>query len=281
MPELPDLTIYLERLAKLLAGERLEAIRIANPFVLRSVTPPPSDLVGRRVEEIARLGKRLVIGLEQERFVVCHLMIAGRLHWKRSGQAIPKGRGLAALDFPPGSLLLTEARKKRRASLHLVKGRSELRVFDRGGLEVLGADAAQFATVMRTKNHTLKRALTDPSVLAGIGNAYSDEILHHAGLSPFKQTHALSDDEMERLQHATQAILSEWTDRLRAATGDGFPDKVTAFRAGRRCTAALASLARCARRRFKESFMPKTRPTIARVAKPMGNCSSTVLFPLC
>jgi formamidopyrimidine-DNA glycosylase len=232
MPELPDLTIYQERLAILLVGERLEAIRFGNPFVLRTVTPPVSDLVGRGVEEISRLGKRLIFGLEQERYIVCHLMIAGRFSWKRPGQAIPKGRGLAAFDFAPGTLILTEAGKKRRASLHLVTGRSELRAFDRGGLEVIESDQNGFAAALYAKNHTLKRALTDPSVLAGIGNAYSDEILHRARLSPFKQTQSLDDAEMERLYHATHSILAEWTDRLRAATGDGFPEKVTAFRDG-------------------------------------------------
>ncbi len=232
MPELPDLTIYNERLSSLLEGERLEAIRIANPFVLRSVSPAVSELVGRNVEAVTRLGKRLVIGLAEEHYIVLHLMIAGRLLWKPPGHKLPKGRGLAAFDFSPGTLVLTEAGKKRRASLHLVAGRAALTGFDRGGLEVLQADAAHFATAICAENHTLKRALTDPRVLSGIGNAYSDEILHRARLSPFKQTRSLSEAEVGRLHEATLGVLREWTERLRAEVGDSFPVKVTAFRDG-------------------------------------------------
>jgi formamidopyrimidine-DNA glycosylase len=232
MPELPDIVVYLEALERRILGQPLEAVRLISPFVLRSVEPPVSDIVGRRVTGLSRMGKRLVWALEDERFVVIHLMIAGRLRWAASGARAPGRIGLAAFDFPTGSVLLTEAGSKRRASIHLVRGREALAEFARGGAEPLEIDAAQFAERLRMESHTLKRALTDPRIFSGIGNAYSDEILHRARLSPLQLTRRLSEEDTARLHQATVAVLNEWTDRLRAETGDGFPEKVTAFRPG-------------------------------------------------
>jgi len=233
MPELPDVTIYIEALEARIIGETLDKIRIASPFLLRSVDPPPSAVEGLRVREIRRLGKRIAIGLEDDVWLVFHLMIAGRFAWMAAGAKIsrnPKKRGLAALDFPNGSLILTEAGTKKRASLYVVRGEDALREHDRGGVEPLEVDLASFREALTRRNHTLKRALTSPSLFSGIGNAYSDEILHRARLSPLKWSQRLSDEEIERLYEATRAVLSEWTERLRAETGDGFPKKVTAFR---------------------------------------------------
>jgi formamidopyrimidine-DNA glycosylase len=232
MPELPDIVVYLEALECRILGQPLEAVRVMNPFVLRSVEPPVADVVGRRVIGLRRMGKRLVWELEDERFVVIHLMIAGRLRWAAPGARRPGRLGLAAFDFPGGSVLLTEAGTKRRASIHLVRGREALADFARGGVEPLEIAPAEFAERLRLENHTLKRALTDPRLFSGIGNAYSDEILHRARLSPLQLTRRLSDDEITRLHQATVAVLTEWTDRLRTETGEGFPEKVTAFRSG-------------------------------------------------
>ena len=232
MPELPDVVVYLEALERRILGQPLEAIRLISPFVLRSVDPPVADVLGRRVTGLQRLGKRLVWALEDERFVVIHLMIAGRLRWAAPGGRPPGRIGLAAFDFPSGSVLLTEAGTKRRASLHLVRGREGLAEFARGGLEPLEIGLAEFAERLRLENHTLKRALTDPRLFSGIGNAYSDEILHRAQLSPLQLTGRLGDEEIARVHQATVGVLSEWTDRLRKETGDGFPEKVTAFRSG-------------------------------------------------
>ena len=232
MPELPDVVVYLEALERRILHQPLGAIRLISPFVLRSVDPPVADVVGRRVTGLQRLGKRLVWALEDERFVVIHLMIAGRLRWTAPGGRPPGRIGLAAFDFPSGSVILTEAGTKRRASLHLVRGREGLVDFARGGLEPLEIGLAEFGERLRLENHTLKRALTDPHLFSGIGNAYSDEILHRARLSPLQLTGRLGDDEIARLREATVAVLSEWTDRLRQETGDGFPEKVTAFRSG-------------------------------------------------
>jgi len=230
MPELPDLTIYLEALAARVQGRRLERIVLANPFVLRSVDPPIEAAGGRQVVSLRRVGKRLVIGLEGELFLLIHLMIAGRLRWKARG-AKPAGRiTLAVFEFETGSLHLTEAGSQRRASLHFVHGEEALAGFDAGGLEVLDADLAAFARALKCENHTLKRALTDPRLFSGIGNSYSDEILHRARLSPFKLSGQLEAGEVERLFHATQQVLREWTERLRRETGTDFPEKVTAFR---------------------------------------------------
>jgi formamidopyrimidine-DNA glycosylase len=230
VPELPDVTIYVERLRALTVGKPIEGIRIASMFVLRTVSPAPRELVGARVETVERLGKRIVIGVEGDRWIVIHLMIAGRLRWKERGAKIPGKLGLAAFDFANGTLLFTEASPKKRASLHVVAGRAALAEFDRGGLDVLGSSDAAFAERMRSERHTVKRSLTDPTLFDGIGNAYSDEILHAAKLSPFRMTTAMTDDELARLHAACVRVLVAWTDRFRAEIGDGFPDKVTAFR---------------------------------------------------
>jgi formamidopyrimidine-DNA glycosylase len=237
MPELPDVVVYLEALAPRVLGQPLQRVRLASPFLLRSVTPPLAAVEGHRVIGLRRLGKRLVFALEGELFLVLHLMIAGRLRWKPAGNAgalaaIPGKVGLAAFDFPTGTLLLTEASPKKRAGLHVVAGEAGLSAHDRGGLEVLDATPAAFHAALTAETHTLKRALTDPRILSGIGNAYSDEILHRAQLSPFKRTTDLTAEESAALLAATQAVLVEWTDRLRAETGDRFPEKVTAFRPG-------------------------------------------------
>jgi len=232
MPELPDITVYLERLAPRVLGQPLERLIIRNPFVLRSVSPAPADLAGARVTGLRRLGKRIVLALEGERFVVIHLMIAGRLRWQAAGAKPPGKMALALFEFPTGTLALTEAGTKRRASIHLVAGEAGLAPFMRGGLEVLEADEREFAERLRSESHTLKRALTDPRIFSGIGNAYSDEILHRARLSPLALTRKLDDEAVRRLFEATRATLLDWTDRLRAEVGDGFPDKVTAFREG-------------------------------------------------
>jgi formamidopyrimidine-DNA glycosylase len=229
MPELPDVVLYLEALRPRILGQPLEAARIASPFVVRSVDPPIAAAAGRAVTALRRLGKRIVIGLEPDLFLIIRLMIAGRLRWKRRGAPIPGRIGLAAFDFPNGTLLFTEAGTRRRAALHLVRGPASLADHDRGGVEVLEADAAAFRDALRRENHTLKRALTDPRIVSGIGNAYSDEILHAAKLSPFALTFSSSDAELDRLYGATRATLTAWIERLRAAVGDGFPDKVTAF----------------------------------------------------
>jgi len=232
VPELPDVVVYLERLGPRILGQPLENVRLASPFFLRSVEPPISAAAGRRVTALRRLGKRLVIGLEEELSLVLHLMIAGRLRWRPPRARVPGRLGIAALDFPAGTLLVTEAGTRKRASLHLVQGADALAALDPGGLEVLEADASAFRAALTRESHTLKRALTDPRLLSGIGNAYADEILHRARLSPVRLTRQLGDDEIARLHAAAQATLREWIERLRAEAGDGFPEKVTAFRAG-------------------------------------------------
>src|SRR5438876_5375299 len=230
MPELPDITVYIEALDSRIVGQPLGRVRIPKPFLLRSVSPPISAANGRRVIGIRRMGKRIVLELEDDLFLVIHLMIAGRLRWVPAGAKVPGKLGLAAFDFPNGTLMLTEAGSKRRASLWLVRGEKSLEQFDRGGLEVLDADIEQFTERLTRENHTLKRSLTDPRLFSGIGNAYSDEILHRAKLSPVKHTNRLTSEEIKRLFDATRAILVEWTDRLRRESGNGFPTKVTAFR---------------------------------------------------
>lgn len=230
MPELPDVTVYVERLAALTVGKPLDAMRIASPFVLRTVSPSPRDLHGAKVETIERLGKRIIIGVEGDRYVVIHLMIAGRLRWKKRGEKVPNKVGLAAFDFPNGTLIFTEASPKKRASLHLVAGRAGLAEFDRGGLDVMNAPTKEFAERLRSERHTIKRSLTDPTLFDGIGNAYSDEILHTAKLSPFRMTSSITDDEVATLHRACIATLTRFTAILREEVGDGFPDKVTAFR---------------------------------------------------
>ena len=230
MPELPDITAYIEALESRIVGQPLERVRIPKPFLLRSVDPPISAANGRRVIGIRRMGKRIVLELEDDLFLVIHLMIAGRLRWVPAGAKVTGKLGLAAFDFPNGTLILTEAGSKRRASLWLVRGEKSLAQFDRGGLEVLDADIEQFTERLARENHTLKRSLTDPRLFSGIGNAYSDEILHRARLSPVKHTNRLTGEEIKRLFDATRAILVEWTDRLRRESGNDFPAKVTAFR---------------------------------------------------
>ncbi len=230
MPELPDITVYLEALASRVIGQPLVRTRIAKPFLLRSVDPPMSAAEGKRVTGVRRMGKRIVLELEDDLFLVIHLMIAGRLRWVPTGAKVPGKIGLAAFDFPNGTLILTEAGSKRRASLWLVRGEQALEPFERGGLEVLEATLAQFAERLVRENHTLKRSLTDPRLFSGIGNAYSDEILHRARISPIKHTRRLSDEEIQRLFDATRATLIEWTERLRKDSKGDFPAKVTAFR---------------------------------------------------
>ena len=230
MPELPDIVVYLDCLEPRVKGQALEKVRLASPFLLRTVEPPINAVFGKQVVELSRLGKRIVFSLEDELFLVLHLMIAGRLHWKPAGAKIPGKVGLAAFDFPAGTLLLTEAGSKKRASLYLVKGASELARHNPGGLEVLEADEASFRVALVKENHTLKRTLTDPRLFSGIGNAYSDEILHRARLSPLTLTQRLSPAEIGRLYQATRATLEDWTRRLRQETGEDFPEKVTAFR---------------------------------------------------
>ncbi len=232
MPELPDVTIYVERLRALVSGSVLERVRIGNPFVLRSVAPPVAAVEGRVVQDIGRIGKRIVFHVADDLHIVVHLMIAGRLKWRDKGKPVPKKLGLAALDFASGTLLFTEAGSKKRASLHVVRGREALRVHDRGGIEVLESSVADFGGALKSENHTLKRALTDPRLFSGIGNAYSDEILHAARLSPLQLTRNLSDDDIARLHRQTVSVLELWIERIRDEVGTGFPEKVTAFREG-------------------------------------------------
>jgi len=255
MPELPDITVYIEALEKRILGQRLEGVRIASPFLLRSVEPPVASAAGKKVVELRRMGKRICIGLEDgtagkekqegptqksaptetagnepaEIWLVLHLMIAGRLHWGAEGKKLSK-QHLAAFDFANGSLLWTEAGSQKRASLHLARGEAGLAEFDRGGLEVLDATLERFSKILKSENHTLKRALTDPEWFSGIGNAYSDEILWEAKLSPLLQTHKMKEEEIARLFEAARKSLAQWTDRLRAETGEKFPEGVTAFR---------------------------------------------------
>jgi formamidopyrimidine-DNA glycosylase len=230
VPELPDIVIYIEALEKRIAGQTLEGIRLVSPFLLRTVDPPLASAQGKRVRELRRVGKRIAIGLDEEFWLVLHLMIAGRLHWQKRGAKVSRPRGLAAFDFSNGTLVWTEAGSQKRASLHVVRGEAGLLALDPGGLEVLEADLDRFAAVLTSANHTLKRALTDPRLFSGIGNAYSDEILFEARLSPLALTQKLARDEIKRLFVAVRTTLTRWVDELRAETGDGFPEKVTAFR---------------------------------------------------
>ena len=232
MPELPDILVYLEHLATRILGKPIVAVEIANPFVLRSVTPPIASVVGQKVVDLRRMGKRIVLGVEGDLFIVIHLMIAGRLRWRPPGKRLPGKLALAAFSFSDGTLFLSEAGSTRRASIYVVSGEDALSQFDRGGLEVLDAELGAFSERLRSENHTLKRSLTDPRLFSGIGNSYSDEILHRARLSPLALTSRLSGEEIERLFEATRSTLLEWTARLRKETGDEFPEKVTAFREG-------------------------------------------------
>ena len=235
VPELPDIVVYIEALTPRVVGRTLERLRLGNPFIIRTIEPAPNEFEGSRVMALRRMGKRIVFAFEGDRFMVVHLMIAGRFRWSDSTAApakIPGKIGLAAFDFPTGTLLLTEAGSKRRASIHLVRGAAGLVEFERGGLEVLDTDLASFAERLTRENHTVKRALTDPQIFSGIGNAYSDEILHAARLSPMKQTRTFTDAEIARLFDATVRTLDSWIERTRDEVGSKFPEKVTAFREG-------------------------------------------------
>ena len=240
MPELPDIVVYLEALEQRIFHRKLDRVRLASPFLLRTVTPPIQELEGKTVRSLRRIGKRIAIGFDQEYWLVLHLMIAGRLHWRDLGSVasgirvkkLASRRDLAAFDFDSGSLTLSEAGSKKRASIHVVAGAERLEDFDPGGLEVLEARLEEFATRLTCANHTLKRALTDPHLMSGIGNAYSDEILHAARLSPATLTSRLNGEEIARLYEATRATLRDWTERLRDEARDDFPERVTAFRAG-------------------------------------------------
>jgi len=232
VPELPDVAIYVESLERMVSGRVLERVRMASPFVLRSYDPPISDVEGKTVREVRRLGKRIVFALDGGLFMVVHLMIAGRFHWKPKGAKVAGRVNLASFDFESGSLFLTEASPKKRASIHLVRGEAALAAISRGGIEPLQATAKEFDAVLRSESHTLKRALTDPRLFSGIGNAYSDEILHAAKLSPVKRTGRLTGEESARLYAATRTTLASWIDRLREEARGGFPEKVTAFRKG-------------------------------------------------
>jgi formamidopyrimidine-DNA glycosylase len=230
MPELPDVTVYIEALSERVLKQPIQKIRIGSPFVLRSFEPPISAAEGKKVLALRRLGKRIVFQLDDDLFLIVHLMIAGRFHWKPKGAKIARKYGQAAFDFPHGTLLLTEAGTKKRASIHLVRGEAALQEHDPGGLEVLDATLDEFRQALTRENHTLKRSLTDPHVFSGIGNAYSDEILHSAKLSPIRLTQQMTAAEIERLYHAVRESLVEWIERLRKERGTGFPEKVTAFR---------------------------------------------------
>ena len=230
MPELPDLTVYVEALEARIKEQPLEKVRIQSPSLLKSVAPAPAAVEGRKVHGVHLIGKRLAIDFEKDLHLVFHLMVSGRFRWKKRGIAIPRKRAHAAFDFPSGSLLLTEASTKKRASLHVIDGQSMLEQFDLGGLDIFDAKTEDFHDALTRERHTLKRSLTDPHLFSGIGNAYSDEILHRARLSPIKMSDRLSDEELGRLFRATREVVAEWTTRLREENGDGFPEKVTAFR---------------------------------------------------
>ena len=230
MPELPDVTAYIEALEARVVGRTLSGVRLGSPFVLRTVEPPLAAFQGATVRSLSRVGKRIVMHFDGELYLVIHLMIAGRLHWRAPGTPLTRKIGLVAFDFPDGSVVLTEVASKKRAALHAVRGAAALAAHDPGGLEVLEAGLEAFRAALQRENHTLKRTLTDPRVFSGIGNAYSDEILHRAKMSPVKMTQSLDADEIERLFQATRTTLTEWIGRLRQQTGSGFPEKVTAFR---------------------------------------------------
>lgn len=229
---MPDVLLYLHALRPRVVGQAIARVRLASPFLLRSVEPPLDAVQGRTVVDLERLGKRIVFTLDDDLFIAIHLMIAGRFRWRAPGAAVSGKVGLLAVDFEHGTLLLTEAGTKRRASLHVVRGRDALAHYDPGGLDVLGTSFDAFDAALRRENHTLKRALTDPRILSGIGNAYSDEVLHAARLSPFRQTGAIGDEDMRRLHQATRDVLTRWTTRLQDEAGDAFPEKVTAFHPG-------------------------------------------------
>lgn len=233
VPELPDITVYIERLSQRFAGATLEGVRLASPFLVRTAVPPLASLHGREVREFSRIGKRIVFHFDDELYLVLHLMIAGRLRLRDKGAAVPKKLGLAAFDFPAATVLLTEASSKKRASLHVVQGKQALAKIDPGGIEVLGSEPEAFARALTRENHTIKRSLTDPRILSGIGNAYSDEILHDARMSPVRMTQKMTPEELARVHASVQRVMKAWIEKLRAELGaDGFPEQVTAFREG-------------------------------------------------
>jgi formamidopyrimidine-DNA glycosylase len=265
VPELPNILVYLQALEPRIVGRVLERVRLARPFLLRSVDPPLGAVVGQPVVGLRRLGKRIVLVFPDELFLILHLMIAGRLHWRPAGAGIPGKIGLAAFDFPSGTLLLTEAGSTRRASLHLARGEAGLREHDAGGLEVLKVDVPAFGAAIMGESHTLKRALTDPRLLSGIGNAFSDEILHRARLSPVRLTSQLTDAEVEALHRATREIVTEWTERLARDAGEEFPENVTAFhpamavhgRYGRPCPVCGAPVQRIVYAENETNYCPR------------------------
>ncbi len=265
MPEYPDIVIYLERLEALVKGRVLQRIRIASPFLMRTFDPPIEAITNKQIISFKRIGKQIVFAFEEELFLIFHLMIAGRFHWREPGYVIPAKIGLAAFDFSNGTLLLTEAGTKKRASLHLIKGELELSTFDSDGLEIFDASLLEFKTRLLRENHTLKRAMTDPRLFSGIGNAYSDEILHRARLSPVQLTQKMTDEQIENFYNSTKAILVEWVERLRSETGDDFPEKVTAFRSdmavhgrfGKPCPVCGASVQRIRYAENETNYCPK------------------------
>jgi formamidopyrimidine-DNA glycosylase len=265
MPELPDITVYIESLQRFAAGQTLERIRFLSPFVLRTAVPAVDELYGRKVMRFRRMGKRIVFEFPQDYFLVMHLMVQGRLFWKKRGCAIPKGRGLAALDFPNASLLFAESGTRKRASMHVLKGAQRLDAFDPGGLEILESDLEHFSDRLLSENHTLKRALTDPSLFSGIGNAYSDEILFAAKLPPVLQTRKMTREQIEILFRAARDTLREWTAKLLAEAGDTFPENVTAFhpqmavhgRFGKPCRACGTSIQRICYAETETNYCPR------------------------
>jgi formamidopyrimidine-DNA glycosylase len=272
MPEYPDVTVYIEALSERVLNQPIQKIRIGSPFVLRSFDPPIGAAEGKRILALRRLGKRIVFELEGELFIVVHLMIAGRFHWKPQGAKIARKYGQAAFDLPNGTLLLTEAGTKKRASIYLVQGEAALREHDPGGLEVLEASLEQFRQALTRENHTLKRSLTDPHLFSGIGNAYSDEILHHARLSPIRLTGKMTDAEIETLYHAIRDLLKDWVERLRKERGTGFPEKVTAFRPDMAVHGKYRKPCPVCGSPCSESSTPKMKPTIVRSVRPVGSC---------
>ena len=282
MPELPDVEAYLFALRQRVLGQRLLRVRLESIFFLRTVQPPLAEADGQVVTDLRRLGKRIAIGLENDLWLVIHLMIAGRLHWKPVDAKLSRKGAFAAFDFEHGSLTMTEAGSKRRASLHVVRGADGLAAMDPGGMDVMTCTLAEFRARAGAENRTLKRALTDPRMLSGIGNAYSDEILHAAELSPILQTGKLTDAQWERLFASTQAVLAIWRDRFIAEAAVSFPEKVTAFREGMAAHGRFGQpCPRCAAKRFSASGMPIMRPTTARAVRLAASCWRTAACLAC
>ena len=279
MPELPDIAAYMTALEPRIVGQRIEHVRLASPFLLRTVQPPVTDVEGRLVRELRRIGKRIAIGVEGDLWLVLHLMIAGRLHWRPPQAKLAGRKSLAAFDFPTGSLVLTEAGTKHRASLSVLAGEEALHSVDPGGIDVFTSDLSSFRDALTVENRTLKRALTDPRIVSGIGNAYSDEILHSAQLSPITLTHKLQPHEWERLFAATRDTLKLWMDRLRVEAEAGFPEKVTAFARTWRSMDAMESLVRGVAKRSSAFATRTTKPTTVRDAKRVGNFLPIAVCP--